>query len=165
MRKIITYIFLAIAVFAIVYMMAYRATEIEVKHEGITYQAGEDYNEVLPTKLEFSGTKRVNLFQRYWFSGTVRINDEEYFLDYYSGAKMFNLLHIPEENGFSGYIGYIFIDKYFEELSIVKFTNGSWSPSGGVMLSFPSKSKEEALKINNNVMADYIKMYVRVPLK
>jgi len=39
MRKIITYIFLAIAVFAIVYMMADRATEIEVKHEGITLRS------------------------------------------------------------------------------------------------------------------------------
>ena len=153
MRKIITYIFMASVVFAIVYMMVDKTTEIEIKFDGITYQIGADYPEVNPSTFEFKGTKRVNLFQRYWYYGTVLIDNEEYFLDYYSGTKTINLLHIPDGYGYSGYIGYIFMDKDFKELSIVKLEDGQWSSDGGVMLTFPCKSKEEAFNINKALMS------------
>ncbi len=149
-----------VVVIAVILIIGYYFFPIKVNQElsGIKYRLGDgSYSEEV--KVSVDGYLSNGLLHKTYFQGTVKIGDKllnKVILNLDKGSD--GLLFLDESIGdFTNY-GMIYASNNMKELTIMIYDDPSdnglitWSSRNGLMLSAPSKTREDALEISKKLI-------------
>ncbi|WP_188207079.1 hypothetical protein [Alkalibacillus aidingensis] len=145
--------------------------QIDQSFDGVWYQLGEenaDYEE--PVTVEFNGELKKSLFRNLTFVGTIAIDDhvmpgtdardDELELVFDDGiCKNSETIDYIGNDRIETY-GTLCVNDDFSEfmITILEQTEngGTWKGEDGQVIAGPAHSREEALRITNQLMAEYL---------
>ncbi|MFN7253395.1 MAG: hypothetical protein ACK4M9_21880 [Anaerobacillus sp.] len=145
--------------------------------QGVSYQLGnEEFVEKVTIKID--GKFKKSLTGERTFKGTIDIEGEDIpvpleertlelvfndniFKDDYFASIVYSSVKNAVPRLYS--YGFIFINKDFTQLTIVKFNKdngedfgGTWSAYDGLMITAPVDTREQALSISNALMSGFL---------
>lgn len=152
MEKLSKVILVIVILIALVYTSFFHSLNIYKEFEGISYRLGEKNTDVEAASIIIDGKVNNRPFKFYSFIGDLYVDNIKYDFSYKSW-KSSQIVNI-DENGESEVVGEAYFDKDFKEVTVRMFENGHWSSEDGLMITCPSKTKENALKRTNRLMKD-----------
>ncbi|MFZ5354860.1 MAG: hypothetical protein ACOZCL_19340 [Bacillota bacterium] len=145
------------------FYMQYTQREIHYEYEGVMFQKN-NLEDVVPLNIYIDGKYTIDLFVgNDEFSGKLIIGEyvfEECSLKF-NKRGMASLEMNPFDRNSSEFNGMIFISRLFKEFTIEVFEqadDGVYKPNG-ILISAPSKKRNEAVRIANKLMGRALRGY------
>lgn len=147
---------------------------------GIMYQLGEENNEFAKqVAVQVNGKMKRSMDGVRTFAGMIDIEGEIIpipedgrQLELTFGQRGYSpLVYFYAKNGNTDMftLGGIFVNANFSKFTIQKYEiqqisatsrSGSWNSNDGMMISVPAQTRDEALRISNELMKDHLKGYI-----
>jgi len=175
-KKVVIIAIILIAALVSIFAWYMHSRKISMTIEAVHYQLGSaNEQRATPVSITVNGYLNRNLNGTKEFKGTIQFSDG-------STPKSDTNMHITFNKAGEGLMiydniengspriytyGYIFTDDQFSKVAIMKYTpynNGTnsrgWNGSDGEMIAGPAKTREQALKISNELMGEYFRGYI-----
>lgn len=144
---------------------------IDRTFEGVVYQLGKENQWTIPATIHVHGKFKRSFDGTKTFTGKIEIEEDEESPVPFEKKEL--TVQMTDRKGFIRYMSSerqfqpyddIYVNSDLTELTIIKNTPhpdnpriGRWNGRDGWMISAPAKSREEALRISNDLMKDHLR--------